>query len=75
MRRGKTPKYYTACLKIKLWVIKLDSGKNTGTQDEKKNKKLKRKAEDCRKHLDNRGKNPTQTKTNPGIWKRRVQTL
>lgn len=36
MRRGKTPKHYTACLKIKLWVIKLDSGKNTGTQDEKK---------------------------------------
>lgn len=35
MRRGKTPKHCTACLKIKLWVIKLDSGRNAGTQDEK----------------------------------------
>jgi len=35
MRRGKTPKHYTACLKLKFWVVKLDSERNTGAQDEK----------------------------------------
>lgn len=76
MRRGKTPKHYTACLKVKLWVIKLDSGRNTGTRWKKQNQ-LKMKAEDCRKHLDNgRKKTPHKPKWTLEAGKKgRVQTL